>query len=399
MAIDTPARIAILGAGPIGLEAALYARFLGYDVDLYERGRACEHVLRWAHAKLFTPFAANASPLGIAALRAQDPDWQPPDADALLTGQDFLKSYLLPLAASDLIEDQLHEQTEVVAVAKTDSLKSELCGEEERGDEDFRLLVRGPNGQERYSEAAIVLDCTGVLGQPNAIGPAGLPALGELALGDRIEHGLPDMLGAERARFANKHTLVIGDGHIAAANILALLKLTERHPDTRVTWLTHPPRNDAGPIAFVADDPFPERNRRARLANDAALQGRVTWQAGAEVYSVATDSPESAITLRTGGEMPLELSVDRVLADVGYRPNASLWSGLQVRLCPATDKPEASAPLFTTEPNFYLLGAKSYGRRADFTLLDGLRQVRDLFKIIGDRETLDLYQSIGGVRL
>ncbi|HVW37886.1 MAG TPA: FAD-dependent oxidoreductase, partial [Pirellulales bacterium] len=47
MAVDTPARIAILGAGPIGLEAALYARYLGYDVDIYERGRAAENLLRW----------------------------------------------------------------------------------------------------------------------------------------------------------------------------------------------------------------------------------------------------------------------------------------------------------------------------------------------------------------
>jgi len=37
MAIDTPARLVILGAGPIGLEAALYARFLGYDVEIFEQ--------------------------------------------------------------------------------------------------------------------------------------------------------------------------------------------------------------------------------------------------------------------------------------------------------------------------------------------------------------------------
>ncbi len=37
MAVDTPATIAVIGAGPIGLEAALYARFLGYDVRIYER--------------------------------------------------------------------------------------------------------------------------------------------------------------------------------------------------------------------------------------------------------------------------------------------------------------------------------------------------------------------------
>ena len=86
MAIDTPARIAIMGAGPVGLEAALYARYLGYDVDLYEQGRVAEHVLRWGHVRMFSPFGGNRSPLGVAALKAQDPAWQAPADDALLTG-------------------------------------------------------------------------------------------------------------------------------------------------------------------------------------------------------------------------------------------------------------------------------------------------------------------------
>ncbi|HKD37575.1 MAG TPA: FAD-dependent oxidoreductase, partial [Pirellulales bacterium] len=47
MAVESPARIAVLGAGPIGLEAALYARYLGYEVDVYERGRVAEHLLQW----------------------------------------------------------------------------------------------------------------------------------------------------------------------------------------------------------------------------------------------------------------------------------------------------------------------------------------------------------------
>ena len=37
MAIDTPAHIIIIGAGPIGLETELYARYLGYQVTLIEK--------------------------------------------------------------------------------------------------------------------------------------------------------------------------------------------------------------------------------------------------------------------------------------------------------------------------------------------------------------------------
>ena len=45
------------------------------------------------------------------------------------------------------------------------------------------------------------------------------------------------------------------------------------------------------------------------------------------------------------------------------------------------------------EPDFYVLGAKSYGRRSDFFYWEGLLQIRDLFTRLGDRADLDLYAS------
>ena len=60
-------RLAILGAGPVGLEAALYARKLDFAVTVYERGRVGEYLLRWGHVRLFTPFGMNTTPLGRAA--------------------------------------------------------------------------------------------------------------------------------------------------------------------------------------------------------------------------------------------------------------------------------------------------------------------------------------------
>ena len=63
-------RLAILGAGPVGLEAALYASALGYPFALYERGQPSENLRAWGHVKLFTPFGMNVSPLGRATLKA-----------------------------------------------------------------------------------------------------------------------------------------------------------------------------------------------------------------------------------------------------------------------------------------------------------------------------------------
>ena len=37
--IDSPAAVVVVGAGPIGIETALYARFLGYDVQLIDHGK------------------------------------------------------------------------------------------------------------------------------------------------------------------------------------------------------------------------------------------------------------------------------------------------------------------------------------------------------------------------
>ena len=93
MAVDTPARIAVLGAGPIGLEAALYARFLGYDVNIYERGNVADNILRWGHVRMFSPFGMNRSTLGLAALRAQDESYQPPGDEEFLTGLEYLDRY------------------------------------------------------------------------------------------------------------------------------------------------------------------------------------------------------------------------------------------------------------------------------------------------------------------
>ncbi len=63
-------RLAILGAGPIGLEAALYAHHLQLPFTVYERGRVGEHVQRWGHVKLFSPFGMNATSLGLSAISA-----------------------------------------------------------------------------------------------------------------------------------------------------------------------------------------------------------------------------------------------------------------------------------------------------------------------------------------
>ena len=55
--------------------------------------------------------------------------------------------------------------------------------------------------------------------------------------------------------------------------------------------------------------------------------------------------------------------MERVIANVGYSPDAELYRELQVQ--------ERPAALRHPEPNFFVLGAKSYGRNSNFLLRQG----------------------------
>ena len=53
----------------------------------------------------------------------------------------------------------------------------------------------------------------------------------------------------------------------------------------------------------------------------------------------------------------------------------------------------AADTLCCPEPNFFILGAKSYGRNSNFLYSTGLKQIRQLFAMLGEREDLDLYTT------
>lgn len=415
MAVDTPAKIAIIGAGPIGLEAALYARFLGYEVAIYEAGpRVANSVRTWGHVRMFTPFGLNRSSLGLAAIQAQEENYLPPGDDELLTGTEWGERYLQPLAETDLLADSLFLRTQVLRVGKGEIHKEETPGHEDRGDWPFRLLVRDAAGRERSDEADVVIDASGVFASaPKWLGYGGIPAVGEIDLRSQgeIEYRLPEILGRERDQYAGRHTLLIGGGYSAATNVAALAQLAREVPGTRVTWLTR----GAGPIVMLENDRLPERERLAREANRLAQDAATPiehWP-GTIVEEISQPASGGPFQVLLAGPHEGWHTFDRILANVGFRPDRELYEELQIHECYASHAPmklaatllgNASADcldqrscgvgtLRNPEANFYILGAKSYGRSSHFLLWVGLEQIRELFTLIGDRESLDLYAS------
>jgi thioredoxin reductase len=405
-------RIAILGAGPIGLEAALYAASLQLPFIVYEAGRVGEHLLRWGHVRLFSPFAMNSTSLGRARVRASHADQQLPDDSDLLTGREHLAAYLEPLAASPPIREHIRTQTLVLQVGRAGFLKEESPGDDRRAKQPFRILLRTVDGKERVEEADLVLDCTGTYGRHRTLGDGGIAAIGELAAERHIAYGLEDILGDRRGHYADKTTIVVGGGFSAATTVSNLATLAEKHPSTWVIWLAR----DRGmqPIKRIMNDTLRERDRLAVRANTLATRpdGGVEFHPQVAIDAVEAGGPDGpfAIHGRRDGK-PTKWEGDRLIANVGYSPNDRLYRELQVHECYATLGPMAlaaallkhaggdcltvpaqgAATLRNPEPNFFLLGSKSYGRNSAFLMRAGFTQVRDVFTLITGRPDLDLY--------
>ncbi len=121
-------RLTIIGAGPIGLEAAVRGQQSGWDVRLLEQDTVGNHVAAWGHVQLFSPFVMNASAWGREALVGQ----QLPADDALLTGREFVAQYLQPLSQLPLLAGRIREQTRVVSISRGDFWKGDRIGKPSR---------------------------------------------------------------------------------------------------------------------------------------------------------------------------------------------------------------------------------------------------------------------------
>jgi hypothetical protein len=190
--------------------------------------------------------------------------------------------------------------------------------------------------------------------------------------------------------------LVLGSGLSAATNVVALADLAKAEPATRITWITRREggANAGGPVQVIKNDSLPMRASLAQQANTLAQGGgAVTWWPRTFVGQVQRDGA-GRFEVSLSGEHAGAIQVDRLLANVGFRPDDSLSEELHLEVgTPAVDA-SALRGVLTGEPNYYVVGSKSCGRRQrDFSVWQAYEQIREVFKIIGDRHGLDLYAS------
>ena len=389
-------RLAILGAGPIGLEAALAASAAGLPFTVYEAAaEPAGHLADWAHVRLFTPWSLSVSPRQrrhLAALGAEPPA----DERACPTGAELRGRVLQPIAESPAIAPHLRLGSRVRAVGRQGLLKHEEIATAARAGHPFRLLVESA-GEERIETAEVVLDCTGTWSSPNTLGDGGIPAPGEERLADRIVRRIPD-LAREADEWSGRTVLLVGAGHSAQTAARDFADFAQQAPGTRVLWAL---RSESTSFGARVDDPLPERSRLAAAA--AALAGGASpavWAyRGVAVDRLAEQDGKVKVTLRKTVGEPQEVIVDRVLSLTGAVGDHRLYRQLQVHECYATCGPmQLSAALFAAdggsdclqqrthgvdtlkspEPRFFLLGQKSYGRNNSFLLRVGWEQVAEV---------------------
>jgi hypothetical protein len=390
--MSTPRRIVVLGAGPIGLDAALAAVRSGNDVTVLEQDTTVGgHVRRWGHVRMFTSWDWNVSDRARAALGADAPA-----GPGLPTGEELATCLLDRVAALPELAGRVRTGARVLAVGREGLLKHEEIGSAARAARPFRVLVQDvASGEQSVLLAEVVIDATGTYGTPNRLGDGGIDALGEARFEDRIERAIPDV-GADPSRWAGRTVLLSGAGHSAQTAARDLAALARESEGTRIVWAVRAPRPGFG---AVADDPLPARAALVANAIDLAsgANPRVDVVCGVVTEALVAEGDRVAVTLRNGA--PSRVVVDEIVALTGSVGDASIHRQLQVHECYASLGPmrlaaTLGAPgadclaladgdsgpevLLNPEPNFFILGAKSYGRNSQFLLRTGYRQVDDV---------------------
>ena len=396
--------IAILGGGPVGLEAALAALESGHSFTLYEAASGVAgNVRSWGHVQLFTPWSMNVSPRARRALESAGR--VVPDGDECPTGGELVERVFEPLAELPDLASHLRCGTRVLEVGREGLLKSEEIGTGGRQGRRFRLLLRNPDGSESVEYADVVLDCTGTYDRPNALGAGGIRAPGEEASEEYIIRRIPEVqapsLSGEAPGWGGQRILLVGAGHSAQTAARDLADLIERVPDTSVVWAI---RSSDPTFGAVADDVLPMRDALVRRARELAMGAAspLDVRLGRSVESLHPSPEGIHVTLRTVDGDTEEVIVDRIISLTGAVGDARMYRQLQVHECYATSGPmklaaallaSSSADCLTEqshgadtlknpEPDFYILGMKSYGRNASFLMRVGWEQVDEVFFLL-----------------
>lgn len=166
--LDTPGSIAVIGGGPLGIEAALYGRYLGYDVAVFEAKQVGNSFGELRDSELPMLPDRCLSNLAIAALSAQNHETGPQTLP--MTYGQWIDQGLVALTQSDLLRGRVNVGQKVTAIEtvpieteeQDDAAESASDSASQPDDtipDDYRLIVSPDDDRPDHSvqvEAVIV---------------------------------------------------------------------------------------------------------------------------------------------------------------------------------------------------------------------------------------------------
>jgi len=318
--------LVIIGAGPIGLEAAIRAKRAGLRYRVVEKGALVHAIYRYPTYMTFFTTSERLEIGGHPLVTATD---KPTRKEAL--------DYYRKVAHAEALEVEAF--TEVTSVA--------------RAPHGFDLALRGRNGSERRLTARHVALATGYFDQPNRLGVPGedLPHVSHY-----YDEGHPHY---------GRDVVIVGAGSSAADAALDLYRA-----GARVTML-HRGEGFRHSLKYWI---------RPNLENRVA-EGSITAHFGTVVREIAAD----AVLAEKDGR-PLRVPADRVFLLTGYHASDTLLRPLGARIDPTTLAAELDESFQTTVPGLYCIGSAGFGRRtSDVFIENGLVHARRAIDAIAAR--------------
>lgn len=404
--IDTPATIVVIGGGAAGIEAALYARYLGYSVFVFEQSSVGRSMANWGDRILDEVASAASSPLGRAALHAQGntDHLDKLASESTITYREYVEKYLIPVAKTDLLYENIQINSSVQGISRMIGQGRDRLSSEQLAESEFRVLIDSAKRGPFALIADIILDCSGLQPRP------GLAVGGGLAVGESTQRterenrelgwyrGKVDLLGKKRDAFAGKKTILWGNSPTACANALDFVSLAGETEGSKLNWL-FPKQADGKPAWPIEDansrQPWTDDDiQRVNAFRENAPAGSTHMDAwGIDAVS-RSDNGQWVIKTQTSLEDSMELQCDCFI-DCGTEVANWGWlCDLDAERSLPWEKEESIPSPLTAEPHYYVLGQKSSRQGAAMRPSEVHSQIREVFAMIGGRADLDLYKTV-----
>ena len=306
--------VAIVGAGPCGLAAAISTRQAGLDTLVFDAECVVSSITQYP---TYATFFSTAEKLSLGGLPFVTTGEKPSRRDALAYYRTVVRYFEIPVRQYE-------------PVTRIDG-------------KDGAFVVRTTRrGIERETEARAVIVATGYWGSPNRLGVPG--------------ENLPRVTHAYReGHYAfQQNAVVVGGGNSAAEAALDLWRA-----GARVTLVHFGPTFDKKIKPWVLPD---FTNRVAEGSINAIWNNRVV-EIGAEV-----------VTLRSADNVVTTIPADHVFLMTGFAPSVDLLKQIGVTIDPTTGIPTHDRQtLETNVPGVFIAGVVIAGYDANKVFIENGR--------------------------